>query len=135
MVTLEWNGDDVGAVFASMLKAGETTCDDISKQSDLLLIENSFNGYTKYRADKVFLGDGEIGIATGRIISYPYNSMISLAFIKPECAVEGTQVTVLWGTPGTPQKKIRATVTRYPYNKDLVRNEDKDVAEIPFYNK
>jgi len=131
VTTLEWNAEDVGAVFASMFKPGETACDDISKPSDLPLIENSFNGCTEYRADKVLSGDQEIGITTGRIISYPYNSMISLAFIQPEFAVEGTQVSVLWGTPGTPQMKIRATVSKYPYNKDLIRNEDKDVTEIP----
>jgi len=59
--------------------------------------------------------------------------MISLAFIKPEYAKEGTEVTVLWGTPGTPQREIRAKVAKYPYNSDLIRNEHRDVADIPRY--
>lgn len=135
VTTLEWNADDVAAVFATMLRPGQTPCDDITKQSDLSLGENSFNGYTEYRADKVLLNGQQIGISSGRIISYPYNSMISLAFIAPEYAVEGTAVTVLWGTPGTPQKEIRATVAKYPYNKELIRNEDRDVSDIPGYKK
>lgn len=40
---------------------------------------------------------------------------------------------VIWGTPGTPQKKIRATVIRYTYYKDLIRNKDKDISDIPVY--
>lgn len=135
VTTLEWNADDVAAVFATLLRPGQTPCEDISKQSNLPMGENSFNGYTKYRADKVLVNGQEIGITSGRIISYPYNSMISLAFITPECAVEGTAVTVLWGTPGTPQKEIRATVAKYPYNKELIRNEDRDVSDIPGYQK
>lgn len=133
VTTLEWNPDDIGEVFATMFRPGGTPCDDISIQSDLPLGENSFNGYTVYRADKVFSGDEEIGITVGRIISYAYNSMISLAFINPEYAKEGTELTILWGTPDTPQKKIRAKVARYPYNGDLIRNENKDVEEIPYY--
>ena len=27
--------------------------------------------------------------------------------------------------------KIRATVAQYPFNKDWIRNEDKDVSDIP----
>ncbi|WP_414151550.1 aminomethyl transferase family protein [Acetobacterium carbinolicum] len=135
VTTLEWNADDVAAVFATMLRPGQTPCDDITKQSDLSLGENSFNGYTEYRADKVLVNGRQIGISSGRIISYPYNSMISLAFIAPEYAAPGTEVTVLWGTPGTPQKEIRAIVAKYPYNQELIRNEDRDVAEIPGYRK
>lgn len=135
VATLEWNADDVAAVFATMLRPGQTPCDDISKQSDFPLGENSFYGYADYRADKVLKDGQEIGITSGRIISYPYNSMISLGFINPEYAIEGTEVTVIWGTPGTPQKEIRATVSKYPYNKELIRNEDKDVSDIPSFQK
>jgi len=130
VATLEWNADDVGKVFATMFKPGQTPCDDISKQCDMPLSENTFYGQVSYRADKVLVGDREIGITAGRIFSYPYNAMISLAFIAPEYAKEGTEVTVLWGTPGTPQMKIRAHVTSYPYNKDLQRNEIRDVEDI-----
>jgi glycine cleavage system aminomethyltransferase T len=135
VTTLEWNADDVGAVFASMFRPGEMPCDDISKQSDMPLTENTFFGYGEYRADRVLAHGKDIGITSGRIISYPYNSMISLAFIQPEFVKEGTEVTIVWGTPGTPEKEIRAKVARYPYNGDLVRNEDRDVEDIPRYKK
>ena len=135
VTTLEWTGEDVGKVFATMFTPGEEPCDDISKQSDSPLSENSFNGWCEYRADKVFAGDTEIGITAGRIISYNYNSMISLGFIDPEFAKEGQEVEILWGTPGTRQMKIRAKVARYPYNKDLVRNEDRNTDDIPRLQK
>ena len=68
-------------------------------------------GFT-YRADKVFGGENQIGISSGRIISYNYNSMISLGFINPKYAKEGTKLEILWGTPGTRQMKVRATVKK-----------------------
>lgn len=41
-----------------------------------------------------------------------------------------TEVTVLWGDPGTKQKEIRATVSRFPYLHEN-RNEQVDVSTIP----
>lgn len=38
---------------------------------------------------------------------------------------------ILWGTPGTRQMKVRALVKQLPYNSEYIRNEDKDVEEIP----
>ena len=76
-----------------------------------------------------------IGITSGRIISYTYNSMISIGFIDPKYASEGTELSILWGTPGTRQMKIRAVVKKLPYNSDYIRNENKDVEEIPHFKK
>ncbi len=42
----------------------------------------------------------------------------------------GTEVTVVWGDPGTRQKHIRATVSRFPYLNEN-RNEVFDVSGIP----
>jgi len=132
-VTLEWNADDVAAVYATRLRPGEEPCEDITVQG------SSFNnqrptgeGFT-YRADKVYCGDEVIGLSSGRIVSYTYNSMISLGFIKPEYAKEGIELEILWGTPGTRQMKVRAKVARFPYNQDFIRNENKDVEEIPHF--
>src|SRR3546814_12290790 len=52
--------------------------------------------------------------------------MLSLAYITPAHAVEGTEVSVLWGAPGSAQRLIRATVTRFPYN-PVMRNDETDV--------
>ena len=35
------------------------------------------------------------------------------------------------GAPGTRQMKVRATVKKLPYNSEFIRNENKDVEEIP----
>lgn len=130
-VTLEWNAEDVGKVFATRLCPGEEPCEDISVQSDAFWNEKADGAGFTYRADKVFFGNEVIGLSSGRIVSYTYNSMISLGFINPQYAIEGTELEVLWGTPGTRQMKIRAKVASYPYNKDYIRNQDKDVETIP----
>lgn len=135
VTTLEWNAEDVASVFATMLMPGVEPCDDITPPSDISIGENSFYGHTSFRADKVFCGEEQVGIAVGRIISYTYNSMISLSFINSAYAKEGTELEILWGTPGTPQKVIRAKVARFPYNKDLISNDKRNVEDIPRYVK
>ena len=140
-VTLEWNTEDVAAVFASQLSGRETEpCEPIEKPEDMAFGPNLVGmmegkGYI-YRADKV-MNDGKwIGNSSGRIISYYYNRMISLAFVSPEYAVEGKELTLIWGTPGTPQKEIRVKVARFPYLSDeFIRNEDRDVSDIPRFVK
>ena len=132
-VTLEWNPEDVAKVFATRLRPGEEPCEDISVQSDAFWNEQPTEQGFSYRAEKVFAGENMIGITSGRIISYTYNSMISIGFIDPKYALEGTELSVLWGTPGTRQMKIRAVVKKLPYNNDYIRNENKDVEEIPHF--
>ena len=129
-VTLEWNADDVAAVYATRLRPGEQPCEDITVQGSSFDNQRPTGEGFTYRADKVFHGDEVIGLSSGRIVSYTYNSMISLGFIKPEYSKEGTELEILWGTPGTRQMKVRAKVARFPYNKDYIRNENKDVEEI-----
>jgi vanillate/3-O-methylgallate O-demethylase len=54
--------------------------------------------------------------------------MLSLCTIDVEHADVGTEVTVVWGEAGTPQKEIRATVAPAPYKQD---NRRVDVAALP----
>jgi hypothetical protein len=56
--------------------------------------------------------------------------MISLCCLDTAYTEPGTEVMVVWGEPGTRQKKIRAKVVRYPYN-NVLRNESTDVAVLP----
>ena len=56
--------------------------------------------------------------------------MISLCSIDVEYGASGTEVIVLWGDPGTRQKDIRATVSRFPYLNEN-RNQAVDVSKIP----
>lgn len=133
VVTLEWNGDDVGAVFATMLKPNETPAENIMPENEMEFVENLSNNCFIYRADWVQHNGENIGISSGRVLSYHYNSMISLGFIDPKYAAEGTELTLIWGTPETRQMPIRVRVASFPYNRDFIRNQDKDVEEIPHY--
>src|SRR5699024_316575 len=134
VVTLEWNADDIGKVFATQFKPDEEACESIAGESDFNLLANSFFQETVYRNDRVKFRGKDVGMSAGRIVSYNYNSMISLGFIDPEFAKEGTELTLVWGSPGTRQMDIRVKVVRYPYNNDYVRNQKKDVEEIPHYD-
>ncbi len=124
MVTLEWNVDDIMDIYRSEFEAGEPYA-IMEGPEDYLQ-----SGQFEYRADKVLSNGKFVGISTGRIISWYYRSMVSLAVIDPEYAKIGTDVIVLWGDEGTRQKEIRAKVTRFPYHAEG-RNDEVDVSTIP----
>lgn len=82
-------------------------------------------------ADKVLNQSGEvIGIATNRIRSTYYRTLISLCSIDQEYTKLGTEVFVLWGNHSTRQKKLRASVAKYPNNIEN-RNQKVDADKIP----
>lgn len=124
MVSLEWNTDDIMEVYRSEFEEGEPYA-TMEGPEDYLQ-----NGGYEYRADKVLSGDKLVGMSTGRIMSWYYRKMVSLAMMDPEYSELGTEVVVLWGDPGTRQKEIRAKVVRYPYNTDG-RNDAVDLNKIP----
>lgn len=64
------------------------------------------------------------------MVAWYYREMISIASIDEGYQEEGTEVCVLWGDPGTRQKKVRATVARYPYFNN-VRSQEWDIDSIP----
>jgi len=47
--------------------------------------------------------------------------VLSLCTIDVKQSEPGTEVIVIWGNPGEPQKEIRATVARVPYKEDKRR--------------
>jgi glycine cleavage system aminomethyltransferase T len=129
MVTLSWNTEDIMDIHASQYEQGEPY-PNIDVPSD-----KSYHGYYQYHDDQVLNKDGKfIGVSSGRTYSYYYREMISLSSIDVEYGDIGTEVTILWGDPGTRQKKIRATVTRFPFF-DEGRNQDIDVTKIPRFAK
>ena len=71
----------------------------------------------------------QLGLLGALTLLFTY--YFSLGFIEKKYAVEGTELTLIWGTPGNPQMPIRVKVARYPYNKEFVRNQDVDVEKIP----
>jgi vanillate/3-O-methylgallate O-demethylase len=79
-------------------------------------------------AQKVIISDRTVGVATSRGFSYSFRKMLSHCVIDIAHAVPGTEVTVIWGDPGTRQKPIRATVAPSPYKTD---NRRADLSAMP----
>ena len=79
-------------------------------------------------ADKVMKNGKVVGVSTSRGYSYYFRQMLSLCPIDVEFSETGTQVAVIWGEPGHPQKEIRAIVAPAPYKKD---NRKVDIHNLP----
>jgi len=108
MVTLVWNSDDVADVYASLFR----------KDTPYLYMEMPRNILGCVFADAVTT-DGRIaGVSTSRCYSFYFRQMLSLCVLDIALCAPGTEVSVVWGRPGTPQKAIRATVAPAPYKKD-----------------
>jgi rhamnose utilization protein RhaD (predicted bifunctional aldolase and dehydrogenase) len=86
---------------------------------------------------RLYGADPRYVIAGGGNTSYKDDSRLwvkasghALATIDEDYAVEGREVEVLWGRPGTHQMRVRATVANFPYIKED-RNDSFDVERIP----
>jgi vanillate/3-O-methylgallate O-demethylase len=117
IVTLEWNGDDVLDLYAALFRDGDIY--------ELPQLPRAWSGIV---ADRVSGPDGTTGVSTSACYSVFFRKMLSLCVIDTPSSDPGTQVTVLWGDPGTPQKEIRATVAPAPYKQD---NRRLDVTTLP----
>jgi vanillate/3-O-methylgallate O-demethylase len=107
MRTLVWDADDVSDVFASLFR-GETY--------HFMEMPRDQRGFMYM--DKVLRNGHAVGISSSRGYSYYFKKMLSLCTIDIESSEPGTEVTVVWGNPGSPQKHIKATVAPAPYKKD-----------------
>ncbi|GAB3616653.1 aminomethyltransferase family protein [Okibacterium endophyticum] len=116
IVTLEWDVDDLVDVYRSQFELGE----HFAPIDHPIHITRQNGGQVMY-ADRVLRGDELVGVSSGRAYSYYYRRMISLCSLERTIA-EGEQVEVLWGPEASRQKRIRATVARYPYL-DVPRNQ------------
>lgn len=111
LVGLMWSDADVAGVLASLL--GES---DVPEQMDLpRRLGPSF--------DHVLVAGQPAGVSTGRTVSSHLRAMISLCVLDREHSAPGTEVIVVWGRPGTPQREIRATVTELPFKPDRRRTD------------
>ena len=88
------------------------------------------NNCSTIHMDAVYDGDKLIGASSDRMLSAKTREMISICTIDEDYAVEGKEVEVLWGNPGTYQMRIRAKVTLFPYIKED-RNDNIDIEKIP----
>lgn len=111
--TLEWDGDDVADVQASLFRPGE--------HYQFMELPRDQRGFMW--ADRVEIDGKTVGVATSRGYSYHFRRMLSLATIDVDHAEPGTEVTVVWGAPGTRQKAIRARVAPAPYKTDNSRGD------------
>lgn len=126
-VTLEWDAEDVARVFASNFRG-----QDVEPFEDIdAPWEAADTMPCVFRMEKVLAGGEQVGRTAGRTRDYYHRRMVSIADVKPEFAAEGTELNVLYGTPGRPQTEIRATVARFPYYNGEWRNETFDVERIP----
>ena len=107
--TLVWNADDCVDVYASLFRKDHKPYAFMDMPRD----QRALMG-----ADKVLIGGKEVGVATTRGYSYFFREMISLCVIDIEHSDIGTEVVVIWGAPGDPQKQIRARVAPAPYKQD-----------------
>lgn len=125
IVTLEWDPADVGACFAEQFKGKFTLpFDDISNMADGAMVDF-------FVISKIMVGDKMVGVATGRERDFYHITMISLAFLDMEYAVEGTELTVLWGTNPETVFPIKVKVAQFPYYNEEFRNETFDTSNIP----
>ena len=130
-VTLVWNKDDVVDVYRSQFEPGEAVHADGPPEP--LRLRGGRRGASPHalrrpRAER--RRRRRSASPSGRAQSWYYREMLSLATLDTAYAELGTEVFVLWGEPGTRQKKIRAVVSRFPYLNEN-RNEDVDVDTIP----
>ncbi|MFL5847050.1 MAG: glycine cleavage T C-terminal barrel domain-containing protein [Solirubrobacteraceae bacterium] len=108
VVTLEFSPDDVARVNDSLLEDGP-----VHDPIEIPLPQR----YMVW-ADQV-LRDGElVGISTAPGYSMHFRRVLALAYVDVALSEPGTEVTVLWGNPGTVQTEIRAIVQRAPYKQD-----------------
>lgn len=119
MRTLVWNSEDVAEVFNSLLRKDATPFEYMEMPRNLIPL---------LWADKIMKDGVLVGVATSRCYSYHFREMISLAVIDTAQAAIGTEVEVIWGSAGHPQKAIRATVQTAPYKQD---NRRVDLASLP----
>ncbi|WP_434106202.1 hypothetical protein [Paraburkholderia caffeinilytica] len=72
---------------------------------------------------------GWTSVGVGMPISLYFREVLALAFIDHTEATPGSQVEIVWGSPGTPQTTIRATGARGPYKQDnhLNPSEPQDI--------
>ena len=106
--TLVWNADDLVDVYASPYRAG--------KPFPYMEIPRDQRGFMN--ADKVVGDDKSIGVATSRGCSYHFRQMLSLCVIDVDWSKPGTEIKLIRGEPGEPQKEIRALVAAAPYKND-----------------
>lgn len=112
-VTFVWNGDDVGAAYASMFKQGPGA----------KFINLPMSLYDTFHFDRIEVDGKIVGLSTWTGYSANERAMLSLGVIDAAFAKPGTEVVLIWGEDKPSSKlqvedhvqvKIRATVQSAP---------------------
>ena len=112
LVGLIWNEADVAGVLTSLPGAGALVEQMEIPRSD----GPSF--------DAVQAAGDLVGISSGRSLSANLRATISLCVLDREQATAAaTELVVLWGRPGSPQREIRVQVVPLPFKPDRRRTD------------
>ena len=117
-VRLNWNAEDVGDVYQSYMRDGD--------RYKYMPMPHAY--YSSYPADRLMDGDKLVGIADCPVYSVRSRGWISLALVDADSAVDGRELTVVWGEPDGgsakphverhAQKAIRVDVDTKPIKRD-----------------
>jgi len=111
-VMLEFVSEDIVAMFASLFGAAEP----------YTLMDLPHHQLAAAHASSILKDNRLVGISFYPSYSVYFRKVLSISCIDIEFSQPGTEVTVLWGEPGRPQLKLRATVASAPYKKDKRRD-------------
>ena len=118
-VTLEWNNDDVIAIYASLF-------DKSQEPLEYMPMPNKFSegmNASSY-GFPVQAPDGQIvGYTMSRGYSAFFRRVLSIALMAPQFTSPGAEVCVLYGSDNGRKMKVRATVQKVPYSTDHRRDD------------
>jgi vanillate/3-O-methylgallate O-demethylase len=114
-VWLRWHDDDVKRIYASSLFDGERRAK---------FLETPLARFARVEMDTVLAGGEQVGVSTLRAYTVNVGCWMSVGFLREDAAVDGAEVTVIWGEEngGTAkrsverhvQTELRATVHTHP---------------------
>jgi vanillate/3-O-methylgallate O-demethylase len=111
--TLEFNSDDMIEVYASLFGDGEV----------LQQFEIPHSPYVTNWVDTLHKDGEVVGHSTYPGYSIYFRKALALCFVDVEHSAPGTDVAVLWGNPGRPQRHLRGVIAAAPYKNDDRRRD------------
>ncbi|AVA26200.1 hypothetical protein [Rhizobium sp. NXC24] len=119
-VTLVWNDDDVAATIKASLF-------DREQAGRFMALPTLM--YATFESDAVMKGGNVVGVSQWSAYSANAGHLISLALVNVDSAEPGTELTLLWGEPGTRRRtvdrhemrEIRVTVAPAPYFDKVIK--------------
>ncbi len=119
-VTLVWNDEDTARVMADAIYQRDGGAQYVAMPMPM---------YATFQADALTRGGNNVGISTWPGFTALNSKMISLGLVNIEDAEPGTELTLLWGEPGSQRRtvdphtlrEIRVTVAPAPYFDKVIK--------------